>query len=199
MDWEVITRVLTSPGVSAPRLCFWAALRRVRCELRREAFFPAPPNGLPSHPTLSLRPTSFSPVLTMEEEKDQEEETKEKGHRDPDENINLLRRQACGSWEGGIRLSAVCPYGAPAAYRPPHTHAGCLWCSHSHIELSHAHQSCGLGLAIPRFTKPGLRAEALCPQRIGKAGILPTPKPIFSLFPQRAHTTRREENISSYE
>lgn len=30
----------------------------------------------------------------MEEEKDQEGETKEKGHRDPNENINLLCRQA---------------------------------------------------------------------------------------------------------
>lgn len=132
MDWEVISRVLTSPGVSAPRLCFWVALRRVRCELRREAFFPAPPNGLPGHPTLSLRPTSFSPVLTMEEEKDQEEEAKEKGHRDPDENINLLRRQACGSWEGGIRLSAVHPYGAPAAYRP-YTHMLGACGVHTHI------------------------------------------------------------------
>lgn len=30
----------------------------------------------------------------MEEETDQEGETKEKGHRDPNENINLLCRQA---------------------------------------------------------------------------------------------------------
>lgn len=37
----------------------------------------------------------------MEEEKDQEGETKEKGHRDPDENINLLCRQACGSCRQG--------------------------------------------------------------------------------------------------
>ena len=131
MDWEVISRVLTSPGVSTPRLSFWAALWRVRCELRREAFFPAPPNGLPGHPTLSLRPTLFSPVLT-EEEKDQEEETKEKGHRNPDENINLLCRQACGSWEGGIRLSAVRSYGAPAAYRS-HTHMLGACGVHTHI------------------------------------------------------------------
>lgn len=68
----------------------------------------------------------------MEEEKDQEGETKEKGHRDPNENINLLCRQACGSWEGGIRLSAVCPYEAPAAYHP-HTHMLGVYGVHTQI------------------------------------------------------------------
>lgn len=67
------------------------------CELRREDFFPNTPNSLPRPPHLSLRPTVFFPTLTMEEGENQEEETKEQGHRDPNENIHMLCRQVWGT------------------------------------------------------------------------------------------------------
>lgn len=97
------------------------------CELR-PALFPAPQIACPGHPTLFLRPTVFSLMLAQEED-NQEKETKEKGHRNPSENIYVLCQQAWWSRGGRTGYQRRAP---TEAYCVPCMHWGTVMCTFIH-------------------------------------------------------------------
>lgn len=105
----------------------WGPKDSQECELR-PALFPAPQRACPSHPTLFLRPTVFF-LMPAQEEDDQEKETKEKGHRNPSENIYVLCRQPWWSRGGGTGYQRHAP---TETYCVPCMRWGTVMCTFIH-------------------------------------------------------------------